>query len=89
MPAPRPPTELDFLLSQPLDTLDGDPLRLFDPSSMSTSSIPVDQALAEAEAARNRLRFLLEASTVLGSSLDFDDSLTRLARLVAATMADV
>ncbi len=58
---------------------------------MPSSSIPVDQdqALAEAEATRRRLNFLLEASTVLGSSLDFDDSLGRLARLVADTMADV
>jgi serine phosphatase RsbU (regulator of sigma subunit) len=56
---------------------------------MSTRSLPLDEALTEAEATRNRLRFLLEASTVLGSSLDFDDSLRRLARLVAATMADI
>ncbi|HEY7283255.1 MAG TPA: GAF domain-containing SpoIIE family protein phosphatase [Actinomycetota bacterium] len=56
---------------------------------MSTRSLPFDEALTEAEATRNRLRFLLEASTVLGSSLEFDDSLRRLARLVAATMADV
>jgi serine phosphatase RsbU (regulator of sigma subunit) len=56
---------------------------------MTTTSPDVDESLTEAEAARNRLRFLLEASTVLGSSLEFDDSLNRLARLVAATMADV
>jgi serine phosphatase RsbU (regulator of sigma subunit) len=60
---------------------------------MPTSSLPVEhdqtQALVEAEATRRRLDFLLEASTVLASSLDFDDSLNRLARLVADTMADV
>jgi serine phosphatase RsbU (regulator of sigma subunit) len=50
---------------------------------------PVEQSLVEAEATRHRLDFLLEASTVLGSSLDFDESLDRLARLVAGTMADL
>jgi serine phosphatase RsbU (regulator of sigma subunit) len=56
---------------------------------MSSSAASADRALAEAEATRRRLDFLLDASTVLGSSLDFEESLTRLARLAAGNMADL
>ncbi len=56
---------------------------------MASSPAQADQALAEAEATRRRLDFLLEASTALGSSLDFEESLNRLARLAAENMADL
>jgi serine phosphatase RsbU (regulator of sigma subunit) len=56
---------------------------------MPPSPAQADRALAEAEATRRRLDFLLEASTALGSSLDFEESLNRLARLAAGNMADL
>ena len=45
-------------------------------------------ARAEAERARERLRFLAEASTVLSSSLDYEATLSRLATLAVPEMAD-
>ncbi len=48
-----------------------------------------DQALRDAEAARSRLEFLLQASTVLGASLDFPETLNRLARLAVSSLADL
>jgi len=48
-----------------------------------------DIALAEAEATRQRLDFLLEASSLLGASLDFEQTLERLARLAVSGLADV
>jgi len=48
-----------------------------------------DQALLDAEAARSRLQFLLEASTVLGASLNFPETLDRLARLATSSLADL
>ena len=48
-----------------------------------------DQALAEAEATRRRLNFLLEASTLLGATLDFDQALERLARMAVPALADL
>ncbi len=36
-----------------------------------------DRALAEAETTRQRLDFLLEASSLLGASLDFEQTLER------------
>ncbi|MFL5796685.1 MAG: PP2C family protein-serine/threonine phosphatase [Actinomycetota bacterium] len=56
---------------------------------MPRSPAQADRDLAEAEATRRRLDFLLEASTALGSSLDFEESLNRLARLAAGNMADL
>jgi PAS domain-containing protein/GAF domain-containing protein len=48
-----------------------------------------DQALLDAEAARSRLQFLLEASTVMGASLNFAETLDRLARLATSSLADL
>jgi len=48
-----------------------------------------DQALREAEAARSRLQFLLEASTVMGASLNFAETLDRLARLAVSSLTDL
>jgi signal transduction histidine kinase len=46
------------------------------------------QARAQAEAAQERASLLLEASALLSSSLDFAETLQRLARLVVPRMAD-
>jgi signal transduction histidine kinase len=46
------------------------------------------QARTEAQAARDRLQFLAEASALLSSSLDYHDTLERVARLAVATIAD-
>ena len=48
-----------------------------------------DLALAEAEAARRRAAFLAEASAALASSLDYDATLDRIARLAVPTLADL
>ncbi|MDP9342586.1 MAG: SpoIIE family protein phosphatase [Actinomycetota bacterium] len=53
------------------------------------SLVARDQALMEAEAARYRLQFLLEASTVMGASLEFPEALDRLARLATSSLADL
>jgi PAS domain S-box-containing protein len=45
-------------------------------------------ALAEAEAGRERLAFLAEASTALAESLDYERTLARLADLATARIAD-
>ena len=45
-------------------------------------------ARAEAEAAQRRLAFLAEASQVLASSLDYEETLARVARLAVPTLAD-
>jgi len=46
-------------------------------------------ARGEAERARSRLAFLAEASATLSSSLDYQETLTRLARLALPALADV
>jgi PAS domain S-box-containing protein len=46
-------------------------------------------ARAEAEAARRRLSFLLEASTVLSSTLDFPETLEGLGRVAVSALADI
>ncbi len=46
-------------------------------------------ALEEAESSRRRLAFLVEANTVLASSLDFAATLTALARLAVTLLADI
>jgi signal transduction histidine kinase len=46
------------------------------------------EARAEAEAGQARLRFLAEASEVLASSLDYDDTLERVAELCVPAFAD-
>jgi signal transduction histidine kinase/CheY-like chemotaxis protein len=46
-------------------------------------------ARAALEAAQRRSAFLLEASTILASSLEYQDTLTRVARLAAERIADV
>jgi PAS domain S-box-containing protein len=45
-------------------------------------------ARAEAEAARDQLEFLSEASAILGSSLNYQHTLTRVAQLVVPRLAD-
>src|SRR5262249_12659533 len=45
-------------------------------------------ARADSEQARERLRFLAEASTILSSSLDYEATLTRLANLAVPEMSD-
>ncbi len=45
-------------------------------------------ARREAERARERLRFLAEASSILSSSLDYDATLSRLAHLAVPEMSD-
>jgi PAS domain S-box-containing protein len=53
------------------------------------SSLASEQtAREEAERARERLRFLAEASSVLSSSLDYEATLSRLAHLAVPEMAD-
>jgi len=47
------------------------------------------RARAEAEAARARLTFLLEATTVLSSSLDFPETLEELGRVAVSGLADI
>ncbi len=46
------------------------------------------QARDEAEAARQRLQFLAESSALLASSLDYEETLERLAQLAVETIAD-
>jgi signal transduction histidine kinase/CheY-like chemotaxis protein len=46
-------------------------------------------ARAELEAAQRRSAFLLEASTILASSLEYQDTLSRVARLAAERVADL
>ena len=46
------------------------------------------QARTEAEAARQRLQFLAEASALLAASLDYEETLERVARLAVETIAD-
>ena len=46
------------------------------------------RARLEAEAAGERLRFLAETTAILGSSLDYETTLERLARLVVPALAD-
>jgi signal transduction histidine kinase len=48
-----------------------------------------DRALAEAETARRRAAFLAEASASLASSLDYDATLDRVARLAVPALADL
>lgn len=48
----------------------------------------VERAVAEAKAAQKRLSFLADASTLLISSLDYKDTLNRLAQLAVLSMAD-
>src|SRR5262249_16279359 len=45
-------------------------------------------ALAVSDRARERLRFLAEASTILSSSLDYEATLSRLAHLAVPEMSD-
>ena len=45
-------------------------------------------ARAQAERARERLAFLAEASEVIGASLDYGETLTKVARLVVPRLAD-
>jgi signal transduction histidine kinase len=45
-------------------------------------------ARAEVEAAQRRSAFLLEASTTLGSSLEYEDTLAKIARLAVPRVAD-
>lgn len=46
------------------------------------------EARAEAEAARDRLEFLAEASRLLGRSLDYRETMTQLAHLAVSKLAD-
>ena len=46
-------------------------------------------ALAELEAAQNRSAFLLEASAILASSHEYEDTLSRVARLAVPRIADL
>src|SRR6059036_3345680 len=47
-----------------------------------------EAARREAEAARSRLSFLSEASRVLGSSLDYETTLSNLAHLIVPELGD-
>lgn len=48
----------------------------------------VKEAVAEAQAAQRRLAFLADASTLLASSLDYEETLNRVARLAVLSLAD-
>lgn len=48
----------------------------------------VKEAVAEAQAAQRRLAFLADASTLLASSLDYEETLSRVTRLAVLSLAD-
>src|SRR5947209_15370419 len=53
-----------------------------------TLEITVQEAVAQAQEAQRRLAFLASASTLLGSSLDYEATLSRVARLAVLFLAD-
>ncbi|MBI4493922.1 MAG: GAF domain-containing protein [Chloroflexi bacterium] len=55
---------------------------------LALASLRAQELADEAEAARRRLAFLAEASTQLGSSLDYETTLQRVVRLALPALAD-
>jgi signal transduction histidine kinase len=56
--------------------------------ALNTMAAQVQQRFAEREAAERRLAFLLDASTQLAGSLDYEETLSSVARLVVPELAD-
>jgi serine phosphatase RsbU (regulator of sigma subunit) len=56
---------------------------------LALSALDQQEALNEAHDAQDRLRFLLEASTLLATSLDYEKALKRLAGLATLRLADL
>jgi serine phosphatase RsbU (regulator of sigma subunit) len=81
---------LDVLLVEDLARRAGlaiDNARLYESEHRALAE--VDAARAEAEATRGSLALLLDASTVLNGSLEFEEGLSRLARFAASSVCDI
>src|SRR6266702_1603006 len=72
---PRTPTDLDIFYASAL-------------ANLSSASLNISELHEQNQREKNRLAFLAEASALLASSLDYEDTLQRVARLAVPGIAD-